>query len=97
MDDNFRADGDLRAGSWGLFARGAAADDFDVEACGGRDFNYPVSYTHLDVYKRQAQKVDPATHLYSKTMHIASFAGIAPVNNPAIAVAVVIDLSLIHI
>jgi cell division protein FtsI (penicillin-binding protein 3) len=38
-----------------------------------------------------AQKVDPQTHLYSKTMHIASFAGIAPVNNPAIAVAVVID------
>ncbi len=38
-----------------------------------------------------AQKVDPATHLYSKTMHIASFAGIAPVNNPAIAVAVIID------
>ena len=38
-----------------------------------------------------AQKIDPATHLYSKTMHIASFAGIAPVNNPAIAVAVVID------
>ena len=35
-----------------------------------------------------AQKIDPATHLYSKTMHIASFAGIAPVNNPAIAVAV---------
>jgi len=38
-----------------------------------------------------AQKVDPATHLYSKPMHIASFAGIAPVNNPVIAVAVVID------
>jgi cell division protein FtsI (penicillin-binding protein 3) len=38
-----------------------------------------------------AQKIDPATHLYSKTMHIASFAGIAPVNNPAIAVAVIID------
>jgi len=38
-----------------------------------------------------AQKVDPVTHLYSKTMHIASFAGIAPVNNPVIAVAVVID------
>lgn len=38
-----------------------------------------------------AQKVDPATHLYSKTMHIASFAGIAPVNNPVISVAVVID------
>jgi cell division protein FtsI (penicillin-binding protein 3) len=38
-----------------------------------------------------AQKIDPATHLYSKTMHIASFAGIAPVNNPVIAVAVVMD------
>ncbi len=38
-----------------------------------------------------AQKIDPATHLYSKTMHIASFAGFAPVNNPVIAVAVVID------
>jgi cell division protein FtsI (penicillin-binding protein 3) len=38
-----------------------------------------------------AQKIDPATHKYSKTMHIASFAGIAPVNNPVISVAVVID------
>jgi cell division protein FtsI/penicillin-binding protein 2 len=38
-----------------------------------------------------AQKIDPATHTYSKTMHIASFAGIAPVNNPVIAVAVVMD------
>jgi cell division protein FtsI (penicillin-binding protein 3) len=38
-----------------------------------------------------AQKVDPVTHLYSKSMHIASFAGIAPVNNPVISVAVVID------
>jgi cell division protein FtsI (penicillin-binding protein 3) len=38
-----------------------------------------------------AQKIDPATHHYSKTMHIASFAGIAPVNNPVIAVAVIID------
>ena len=38
-----------------------------------------------------AQKVDPATHRYSKTMHTASFAGIAPVNNPVIAVAVVMD------
>ncbi len=38
-----------------------------------------------------AQKIDPVTHLYSKTMHIASFAGIAPVNNPAIAVAVIMD------
>jgi len=38
-----------------------------------------------------AQKIDPATHTYSKTMHIASFAGIAPVNNPVISVAVVMD------
>jgi cell division protein FtsI (penicillin-binding protein 3) len=38
-----------------------------------------------------AQKIDPATHKYSKSMHIASFAGIAPVNNPVISVAVVID------
>jgi len=38
-----------------------------------------------------AQKVDPATHTYSKSMHIASFAGFAPVNNPVIAVAVVLD------
>jgi cell division protein FtsI (penicillin-binding protein 3) len=38
-----------------------------------------------------AQKIDPATHRYSKTMHVASFAGIAPVNNPVIAVASVID------
>jgi cell division protein FtsI (penicillin-binding protein 3) len=38
-----------------------------------------------------AQKIDPRTHLYSKTMHIASFVGIAPVNNPAIAIAIVID------
>ncbi len=38
-----------------------------------------------------AQKIDPQTHLYSKTMHIASFAGFAPVNNPVIAVVVVMD------
>jgi cell division protein FtsI (penicillin-binding protein 3) len=38
-----------------------------------------------------AQKVDPVTHTYSKTMHIASFAGFAPVNSPVIAVAVVLD------
>jgi len=38
-----------------------------------------------------AQKIDPATHHYSKTMHVASFAGFAPVNNPVIAVAVVMD------
>ncbi len=38
-----------------------------------------------------AQKVDPVTHTYSHTKLVASFAGIAPVNNPAISVAVVID------
>lgn len=38
-----------------------------------------------------AQKINPATHTYSKTMHVASFAGFAPVNNPVIAVAIVID------
>jgi cell division protein FtsI (penicillin-binding protein 3) len=38
-----------------------------------------------------AQKIDPHTHTYSRSMHIASFAGIAPVNNPVISVAVVID------
>lgn len=38
-----------------------------------------------------AQKIDPATHTYSKTMHIASFAGFAPVNNPVISVAIIID------
>ena len=38
-----------------------------------------------------AQKIDPATHTYSKSMHIASFAGFAPVNNPVISVAVIMD------
>jgi cell division protein FtsI (penicillin-binding protein 3) len=38
-----------------------------------------------------AQKIDPVTHTYSKTMHIASFTGFAPVNSPVIAVAVVLD------
>jgi cell division protein FtsI (penicillin-binding protein 3) len=38
-----------------------------------------------------AQKIDVLTHRYSKTKYVASFVGIAPVNNPAISVAVVID------
>jgi cell division protein FtsI (penicillin-binding protein 3) len=38
-----------------------------------------------------AQKVDPATHAYSHTKYVASFGGFAPVNNPAITVAVVLD------
>ncbi len=38
-----------------------------------------------------AQKIDPATHTYSHTKLVASFAGMAPVSNPAITVAVIID------
>ena len=38
-----------------------------------------------------AQKVDPATGTYSRTKYIASFAGFAPVNNPAITVLVILD------
>ena len=38
-----------------------------------------------------AQKIDPETHTYSHTKLVASFAGFAPVSNPAISVTVVID------
>ncbi len=38
-----------------------------------------------------AQKVDPVTHTYSHTNVVASFAGFAPVNHPAISIAVIID------
>jgi cell division protein FtsI (penicillin-binding protein 3) len=38
-----------------------------------------------------AQKVDPATGAYSHTRYVASFAGFAPINNPAITVAVILD------
>ena len=38
-----------------------------------------------------AQKIDPRTHTYSKTNFVASFVGFAPVNNPAITIAVVMD------
>lgn len=38
-----------------------------------------------------AQKVDPATGRYSATKYIASFAGFAPVNKPAITISVMID------
>jgi cell division protein FtsI (penicillin-binding protein 3) len=37
------------------------------------------------------QKVDPATGKYSKTKYVATFAGFAPVNNPQIVVAVILD------
>ncbi|HVP42150.1 MAG TPA: penicillin-binding transpeptidase domain-containing protein [Terriglobales bacterium] len=38
-----------------------------------------------------AQKTDPATGAYSKTKYVASFAGFAPVNNPALTVVVILD------
>jgi cell division protein FtsI (penicillin-binding protein 3) len=38
-----------------------------------------------------AQKVDPTTGAYSHTKYVASFVGFAPVNNPAITVAVILD------
>ncbi|MEO6983513.1 MAG: penicillin-binding transpeptidase domain-containing protein, partial [Edaphobacter sp.] len=38
-----------------------------------------------------AQKIDVATRTYSHTKLVASFAGFAPVSNPAISVTVVID------
>ena len=38
-----------------------------------------------------AQKVDPKTGRYSHTDYVASFAGFAPVNNPAVSIIVVID------
>lgn len=38
-----------------------------------------------------AQKFDTATHKYSHSKYVASFAGFAPINNPEVTVAVVID------
>jgi cell division protein FtsI (penicillin-binding protein 3) len=38
-----------------------------------------------------AQKIDPATGRYSKWAHIASFAGFAPVQDPAITVVTILD------
>jgi cell division protein FtsI (penicillin-binding protein 3) len=38
-----------------------------------------------------AQKVDPATGAYSHTKYVGSFAGFAPLNNPAVTVAVILD------
>jgi cell division protein FtsI (penicillin-binding protein 3) len=37
------------------------------------------------------QKIDPATRTYSRTKYVASFAGFAPVNDPAVTVAVILD------
>lgn len=38
-----------------------------------------------------AQKIDPATGSYSRWKHVASFAGFAPVREPVISVAVILD------
>ena len=38
-----------------------------------------------------AQKVAPATGAYSKTKYVASFVGFAPVNSPAVTIAVILD------
>jgi cell division protein FtsI (penicillin-binding protein 3) len=38
-----------------------------------------------------AQKIDPKTKTYSRTKHVASFVGFAPVNDPALVIIVVID------
>ena len=38
-----------------------------------------------------AQKIDPRTKTYSRTKHVASFVGFAPVENPAVVIIVVID------
>jgi cell division protein FtsI (penicillin-binding protein 3) len=38
-----------------------------------------------------AQKVDPATGAYSRTKYVGSFAGFAPINNPAVTVVVILD------
>src|SRR5213078_3691640 len=38
-----------------------------------------------------AQKIDPSTGRYSHTQLIASFAGLAPINNPAVTILVSLD------
>ena len=38
-----------------------------------------------------AQKIDPETGAYSRTAYVPNFVGFAPVNNPSIVVAIVLD------
>ncbi|MGC2621097.1 MAG: penicillin-binding protein [Acidobacteriaceae bacterium] len=38
-----------------------------------------------------AEKIDPKTHTYSKTKYVASFVGFAPVSDPAVTIAIVMD------
>ncbi|HTS11435.1 MAG TPA: penicillin-binding protein [Candidatus Limnocylindrales bacterium] len=53
-------------------------------------------FTELDGYSAggktgTAQKIDPNTGRYSHTAYFASFAGFAPVNDPAVTILVVLD------
>ncbi len=41
-----------------------------------------------------AQKVDPNTHTYSKSKYVATVAGFAPVNNPALTIVVTLDSAI---
>lgn len=38
-----------------------------------------------------AEKIDPVTHRYSHRLYVASFVGFAPVNNPAVTIAIITD------
>lgn len=38
-----------------------------------------------------AEKIDPRTRTYSKTKFVASFVGFAPVNTPAVTIAIIMD------
>ncbi len=38
-----------------------------------------------------AQKIDVRTRTYSHTKHVTSFVGFAPINNPAVTIAVIVD------
>jgi cell division protein FtsI (penicillin-binding protein 3) len=38
-----------------------------------------------------AQQISPVTHRYSSTDYVASFVGFAPVNTPAVSIAVILD------
>ncbi|HKS83647.1 MAG TPA: penicillin-binding transpeptidase domain-containing protein [Candidatus Acidoferrales bacterium] len=54
------------------------------------------NYAQLDGYTAggktgTAQKIDPATGRYSRTNYMASFAGFAPVNDPAVTILAVLD------
>lgn len=58
--------------------------------------NGTARHAQLDGYSAAgktgtAQKIDPHTRRYSATKYVASFVGFAPVNDPAVVIAVVVD------